>query len=127
MIETTSLELSKKLEPILSGEIDNFFAWEYTGDDESGCVYELVGADDAMGSVIPAYTACELMKVLPAEIDGGSLTLWTEGKMWDVDYPRETIQVSNSALEKWFGPMQETPAEALGEMVLWLHGEGLLK
>jgi len=142
MIETTNLELCIKLEPILKGKIESeFFGLRVRvkNEDRSGpSTHEYhyvmrvqhrseINFDTAT-ELVPAYTACELMKVLPKEtgeyLDEENpkrwLTLQHVG-MWEVGYdsPRyEGIMVTFEHVN---------PAEALGLMVIFLHGEGLLK
>ena len=109
MIETTSLELSKKLEGIVKEACS--FIWAETAD---GWVVDSFPRYAWCKSMHPAYTACELMKVLPR----GSKV-----KRWSNEYSCTTPFPIDSYTEK----CGATPAEALGLMVVWLHGEGLLK
>ena len=124
MLDTTSLPLSKKLAPILSGEIDYFFAWEYQDESVDGCIYEIIGADDATNGGTPAYTACELMKVLPAFVIKSDESFAFEMDLREVRYRNRMISGCFNTLMRY--KSDATPAEALGQMVVWLHEEGLL-
>ena len=122
MIETTSLPLSKKLEPILEGLIESFFFhWRDT----------LLNRNDfpPYFELIPAFSACELMRVFPK-------------KAYDPEAYNLVMSLDNSDGTHWV-TYQRTPesglidikklthhailAEAVGEMVVWLYKEGLLR
>jgi hypothetical protein len=121
MIETTSLELSKKLKPILEGKVDNHFIWL------EGELYEGEGIIERYkNETSPRYTACELMAFLPEDFlfnDEICQIMMTKNfSKWCVYYSDDG---SRAVLDKVFE--SSNPAEALGEMVVWLHKEGLLK
>jgi len=127
MIETTSLELSKKLEGILDNEHKSLMTWSIPmaplmnkSADHRNLRFRGHKSKD-----MAAYTAGELMKVLPKKIKYKDRMytprLYPDGDSgdWYVDY----IMVGDSYIASFkIAPLQE----ALGEMVVWLHGEGLL-
>jgi hypothetical protein len=119
MIETTSLELSKKLEPILEGRVEGFFIYsrEVSADRQTKSEFEISTRRHATcgwWEVIPAYTACELMKVLPSY---SSVKHPHGGHAFFPDCANCEILAFED----------KNPAEALGEMVVWLSEKGLLK
>lgn len=118
MIDTTSKTLSEKLAPVLEGKVESYFVHRsYQGCEELKYgVAPWFTCDNTY--IAPSYTACELMKVLPAKT---SITKRV--------YPHRTIWEAHDEWDDTLCPLtwkHENPAEALGEMVLWLHGEGLL-
>lgn len=125
MIETTSLELSKKLAGILEDELNSLMTWSVPMAPrmDRSADHRDLRFRGHKSKDMAAYTACELMKVLPPVVNGSQLTLWAERGKWDVDYFDEYRGANTS----YMGAMRDTPAEALGEMVLWLHEAGLLK
>jgi len=128
MIETTSLELSKKLDKFLRTETEK--EWYFLNGRAS--VLSEVEADSlrqfsrVIAMRTPAYTACELMKVLPASIiDDQVYHYLFIGKVDDktcISYDDADGYELNAERI-----IADNPAEALGEMVLWLDKEGLLK
>ena len=110
-IETTSLELSKKLEGILEGKVESYFLWlngELT--EREGVIIQY------RVDYPPRFTACELMKVLPPHF---SVYFQGGGGGW----------LCGDRVASLKRPPQEadTMAEASGQMVVWLDKEGLLK
>ena len=77
--------------------------------------------------LIPAPTACELGELLPSVINGGKLQITKENDMWDVDYMVSVdYEESYSSLNFWLGPMENTMADAMGLMLIWLKENGRL-
>ncbi len=120
MIETTSKELSKRLEIILKRKPPSYFYW--ASDEDGDYVSDICVDGDT-----PAYTACELMKVLPEYVSGCGLMM-CKGLPWTVWYKSEFDDVmrSKSNRQDYCQSHNDSPAEALGLMVVWLDGEGLL-
>jgi hypothetical protein len=122
MIETTSIELSKKLAGILDGKVESYFTrarrWDAT-------VEGLISRRELDPSIwcetFPAYTACELMKFLPWYVDVRQIMSYV-GR----DEPtRYRCHGDKDKADQWF--VDEIAANAIGRMILWLDGEGLLK
>jgi hypothetical protein len=127
MIETTDLELSKKLEPILKGKVGSYFAWcdGKARNKESAEACEKIMPDSLKGwAIIPAYTACELMKVLPDSIDyegeRGRIFIYKHEDEWFAAYHGE-YDINIICF------MDTSFTQATGEMIVWLDGQGLLK
>ena len=122
MIEYTSQPLSKKLTPILKREwIEGLFYYRgvLCNPASDRCVWPKDGEE-----YFPAFTACELMKALPDYLTGKdgdphNLFLLKYGYEWSVSYDNVDGFPKSG---RFF--LDLNPAEALGQMVVWLHGEG---
>ena len=128
-MKTASLEVSRKL--VEAGvAIDSFWGWEYLDDDKDGkSVYELIGFFDAMGSVIPAPTACELGELLPFELGEGCVAIEKDfAGRYSIDYiVHNEYEPSDSALPRTFPFFNhDTMADAMGLMLIWLKENGFL-
>ena len=119
MIETTSLELSKKLvEAGVTGS--HHFNW-FERSDGAGLLSPLKCdfcefLNHKM--VAPAFTACELDRILPNEIDDGTgnYFIYRSGKFWGYRDPDGRFLVELQGTK----PL----AEKMGDLLLWLYENG---
>jgi hypothetical protein len=117
MMKTTSIKLSKALEGILEGKVESFLIWEL--DMHANASLILRDHQSWMTTEAPAYTACELMEVLPWVINEVGLLNYI--KRSDKYFVKYSIIGRTHKLIT-----HEVLAEALGNLLVWLHGEGLL-